>query len=206
MYCPPLFANADLDQLLAFAGAHPFATLVGLVDGRPCASSVPLLARRAGEAVELLGHVARGNPLARAKSALAIFHGPHAYISATWYATPEMVPTWNYQEVQAEGELTLIDDAAECRAVLAALAAHLEGQAARAWQDRLSEPVESRLRGRITFFRMRVAAAPGIWKLSQNRNPEQHARVVAAQRARGARDDLAVADAMVAGRSRGAPA
>src|SRR5580693_62474 len=127
MYSPPLFAHDRLADLIAFAGAHPFATLVGLVDGRPCASSVPLLARCAGESVELIGHVARGNPLARARAALAIFHGPHAYISATWYDTHEMVPTWNYQEVQAEGAMEPIEDEAEQRGALAALAGHLEG-------------------------------------------------------------------------------
>ncbi len=198
MYCPPMFAHDRLADLLAFAGAHPFATLVGQVDGRPCASSLPLLARRVGESVELIGHVARGNPLAHARTALAIFHGPHAYISATWYAAPAMVPTWNYQEVQAEGEMEPIEDEAQQRGALAALAGHLEGDAARAWQERLSDAAESSKRGMILFFRVRVASIHGIWKLSQNRDRAQHARVVAALRARGGADDLAIADLMAA--------
>jgi transcriptional regulator len=205
MYCPAPFARADAEELLAFIAAHPFATLIGQVDGRPCASSVPLIAARRAGAIELIGHVARGNPLARATAALAVFHGPHAYISAAWYGTPAMVPTWNYQEVQAEGVVEVIADADGQRAALAALAAHLEGAAARAWQERLDEAAADRLRAMIVFFRVRVASLHGTWKLSQNRTPELHARVVASLRARAAGDDLAVAAAMVAAGVRAPP-
>ena len=41
---------------------------------------------------------------------LAIFHGPHAYVSPTWYESDNVVPTWNYVAVHAYGTLRLIED------------------------------------------------------------------------------------------------
>ena len=63
----------------------------------------------------LIGHFARANPhwqQAREVPSIAIFHGPHAYISPSWYTAPSrMVPTWNYASVHAHGTLEIVDDA-----------------------------------------------------------------------------------------------
>ncbi len=198
MYCPPQFARTDRAELLAFIAAHPFATLIGQVDGRPCSSSVPLIASRGGESVELIGHVASRNPLARSRAALAVFHGPHAFVSAGWYAVRNRVPTWYYLEVQAEGEMERIDDPAQQCEALAALARQLEGDGASAWQGRLSAEVEQRFRAMITVLRIRVDALHGIRKLSEYRSAPLRARVAGALRARGAPDDLAIAELMAA--------
>ena len=109
MYIPKSFQVTDPEVLAAFIRAHSFATLVSAVDGTPFATHLPLLLDQG----TLLGHVARANPHWQAfdgqREALAIFHGPHAYISPTWYATGPAVPTWNYAAVHVYGAPRLIE-------------------------------------------------------------------------------------------------
>ena len=121
--------------------AHPFATLVSVADGAPFATHVPLLldAER-GPLGTLVGHVAAPNPHSAAfderAQALAIFHGPHAYVSPRWYASGPNVPTWNYVAVHAIGRPRGIDDPARVRALLARTAAVFEAGAKEPWTPR----------------------------------------------------------------------
>ena len=108
MYTPAAFAATDLALLDALVGADPFVTLVTVgADGAPFASHLPVLYRRDGDRVRLEGHWARPNPQARhAGPALAIVHGPHAYVSPGWYPDKEpaaRVPTWNYAVAHLAG-------------------------------------------------------------------------------------------------------
>ena len=85
----------------------------------------------------LLGHVARANPhweALRGVESIAVFHGPHAYVSPSWYTEPAAaVPTWNYAAIHAHGVAELIEDEAETRAVLDALVHRFEGSRAQPW-------------------------------------------------------------------------
>src|SRR5215211_144800 len=103
MYIPPHFAESVLPKLHEAIERYSFATLVSGSEGDLFASHLPLLVdRNQGPQGTLVGHMARANPQWRAaagKEVMAIFHGPHAYISPTWYQAPEVVPTWNYVAV-----------------------------------------------------------------------------------------------------------
>src|ERR1700712_4406415 len=112
MYVPAAFREADTDALHALIRAHSFGTLVPLVGGQLFATPLPfLLDAKRGEYGTLVAHLARPNPHWRAfvatpvgaPQSLAIFGGPHAYISPRWYATELSVPTWNYTVVHAYG-------------------------------------------------------------------------------------------------------
>ena len=127
----------------------------------------------------LHGHAARGNPLWRATRALAVFSGPHAYISAAWYDEPDVVPTWNYLAVHASGPLTVITDAAEVQALFARLAAAVGDPQADAWQQRLSPTVAAKLGGMIRWFRIDVERTEGKAKLSQHHSPARRQRLIA---------------------------
>src|SRR4051794_28060646 len=106
MYVPAVFAESRRDVLHAFMREHSFATVVTGAGAGLVASHVPvvLLADR-GEHGTLQFHLARPNPQGEALTAgaetLVMFHGPHAYVSPTWYETAERVPTWNYVAVHA---------------------------------------------------------------------------------------------------------
>ena len=121
MYNPASFAQHDVSKLHAFLRRHSFATLVSSGEGGLVASHLPLLLDpRAGRLGHLLGHMARANPQWRQVEGevLAIFQGPHTYISPSWYEEPGMVPTWNYVAVHAYGTLQLVDRRGELLDIL----------------------------------------------------------------------------------------
>ncbi len=175
MYRPP-YTRAD-DPAVAYeiADAHPFATLVSIGDdGDPEVTHVPLL--RDGDT--LVGHLARANPQRRflGQRALAIFHGPHAYVSPTWYRTPETnVPTWNYVTAHFAGRVEPLDDEATALA-LDTLVQRFEA----AWT---ADPgVRAQLISGIVGFRIVVDRIETKLKLSQNREVADAARVAEALR------------------------
>ena len=64
----------------------------------------------------LYGHFARPNPQWKDienQKVLAVFQGPHCYISPSWYETNRAVPTWNYVTVHVYGEVELLEDEQE---------------------------------------------------------------------------------------------
>src|SRR5262245_55708329 len=105
MYIPTAFAETDPGTLFGFIEAYSFGLLVSTHQGGPFASHLPLLLEReAGPHGTLLGHMARANPQWHdldGQEVLAVFSGPHAYVSPTWYESEQVVPTWNYVAVHA---------------------------------------------------------------------------------------------------------
>lgn len=185
MYIPRAYRQEDVDELVAFMRAHSFITLVSILDGAPFASHVPVVVRREGDAVTLHGHLARANPHWQAfgvGESLAIFAGPHAYVSPSHYEQRESVPTWNYIAVHAAGPvraLHLADDRAALEAEIAALIQTYEGAYQQQW-DSLSERYrEGMLRG-VVGFTLAVTRLEGKAKLSQNRSEADQRRVAEA--------------------------
>ena len=181
MYVPSAFQATDP---LAVVRAEPFATLVSLASGE--AAHVPLLVRSARPLV-LLGHVAAASPLAADVRAgaelLAVFSGPHGYVSPRDYATGPSVPTWNYVATHIRGRPRVLDDDGAL-AVLDALAARFE-PAVGGW-SRAEAPddlVRGLLRG-IVAFDLEASHVDGKAKLSQNRSPADRDAAIEAVRVR----------------------
>jgi transcriptional regulator len=176
MYVPKHFEQSDDDALFDFIETHAFGTLISLASGRPFASHVPFLLDRASRRLHC--HVARANPqwqqLVESPQALAIFTGPHGYISPTWYADPG-VPTWNFAVVHVYGTARCVDDASSLRAHVEALAARFERANASPW---VPDYDRRRLQG-IVGIEIAADALEGKFKLSQNRSPTDRARVIA---------------------------
>src|SRR5256885_16588459 len=110
LYIPPSFAAKDQPAIVRLIHDYPFATLVTPAMPEPWISHIPLLLSDAGEPHgTLIGHFARANPHwrhAQEASSVAIFHGPHAYVSPSWHAEPaQAVPTWNFTAVHAHAAL-----------------------------------------------------------------------------------------------------
>jgi transcriptional regulator len=104
VYVPTAFAETDTTRLHEFIRRHSFSILTSFGEGGAIASHLPLLLDAdAGSPGQLLGHMARANPQWRRVDGevLAIFAGPHAYVSPSWYEEPNTVPTWNYVAVHA---------------------------------------------------------------------------------------------------------
>jgi hypothetical protein len=112
LYLPEHFATGERTAIARLMHEHPFATLLTPAAPEPRITHLPLVhvADREPHGT-LLGHFARANPhvdAAAVAESIAIFHGPHAYVSPSWYARPAAaVPTWNYAVVHAHGAIEL---------------------------------------------------------------------------------------------------
>jgi transcriptional regulator len=134
----------------------------------------------------LIGHVARANPHAAAlqdgASMLAIFHGPHSYISPTWYIDENErvpnVPTWNYATVHVSGTVTRIDDDAAKWQIVKNLAAQYEQGSAAPWDPRNLDAHAGKL-GAIVGFEVAITKVEAKLKLSQNRSVQDQQNVIA---------------------------
>ncbi|HMQ32011.1 MAG TPA: FMN-binding negative transcriptional regulator [Chloroflexaceae bacterium] len=185
MYIPRAFRQEDVAELVAFMRAHSFITLVSILDGAPFASHVPVVVRQDGDGVTLHGHLARANPHWHAfdtGESLAIFTGPHAYVSPSHYEQRESVPTWNYIAVHAAGPVRALhaaDDRAALEREIAALIEATEGAYQRQWDSLPERYREGMLKG-VVGFTLSVARLEGKAKLSQNRGEADRHRVAAA--------------------------
>jgi len=186
MYIPKAFAVTDRDVLHSFIEANSFATLVNAREGAPFATRLPmLLDRNAGVHGTLIGHVARANPHWRsfdgAAAALAMFDGPHAYISPHWYATSPAVPTWNYATVHAWGAPRIIDDPRRVEEIVDCLAATFEAAKAQPWSAREVPPeFKANMLNAIVGFEMAIDRIEGKFKFGQNRPREDQLATVEA--------------------------
>ena len=208
MYAPNRYRVDDPATIDAFLRTHGFATLITIAAGEPTATHLPLELAIDAEGKRILeGHFARANPHWKAiepgSRALAVFLGPHAYVSPTWY-DHENVPTWNYQAVHCSGPIELVHDPAELLAMVRRLSLHYEpdGPLAPAGEafdvDRMTPRLrEAELRG-IVGFRVRVEKVEAAFKLSQNRDAANLERIVAKLRERGDEASRAIAAAMEA--------
>jgi transcriptional regulator len=185
MYVPKHF-EASESTGREIMRAHGWALLVTSgEDGAPFCTHLALLWQEDGGAHgSLIGHVARANPhwklFARDAASLAIFWGPHAYVSPTWYTPGPKVPTWNYVTVHAYGRPQVVEDTRDALDILAKLSATYEGAGPEAWGlDRLPPGnAEAQSRG-IVAFRMPLERIEAKTKLSQNRDLEDRRRVIA---------------------------
>jgi transcriptional regulator len=200
VYIPPLFKEDRIEVLHDAIRNAGLATLVTLMADGLIASHVPMLLDAGpGPYGTLLGHVARPNPQARGAvagtEALAIFQGPDAYITPSWYETKrrdaKVVPTWNYVTIHAYGTVTFFNDTDRLRGIVTRLTDREEGRRTEPWAvtDAPAEYIDAMLKG-IVGFAIPIARLEGKWKMSQNRPAEDRAGVVAGLGVDG-RDDLA---------------
>jgi transcriptional regulator len=182
MYIPQPFREDDTAKLVEFMQAHSFATLVTVVKGFPVASHVPLVTTQQNGSVTLSGHLAKANPQWQAfngDESLAIFTGPHAYISPTLYENQESVPTWNYIAVHAYGVpkiITLADAPEAMDEMIESMVAVYEPSYKSQWEE-LSDRFRNDLMNAIVGFEMQVTKLEGKYKLSQNRSHFDRANI-----------------------------
>ena len=201
VYLPPHFTETREDVLIGHVERHDFGLFVTQGEAGMIASQVPFLVERRDGQIYLQGHLARANPqcgdLDAAGEALAVFTGPHAYISPSWYAGGPAVPTWNYATVHAYGACRAIDDADWLRRLLQRLSERHEAREAAPWRMRdLPEAYLAGMLNGIMGFEIAVARLEGKFKLSQNRPAGDRPRIAAALEARDDSDSQGVARLM----------
>jgi transcriptional regulator len=187
------FQVTEPAALHALVRAQPLATLVISHEGSMHVNHVPLyLDPTRGPHGTLVGHVGRANgvlPLLP-QTAVAVFHGPQAYVSPSWYPSKLVdgkgVPTWNYATVHAHGSLGVVDDEARLREILHMLTNEHEAHRPAPWRMEDSPPdyLDKVLRA-IVGVELAVERWEGVWKISQNRADADRAGVVQGLRAEG---------------------
>jgi transcriptional regulator len=201
VYLPPHFTETREDALIAHIERHDFAMLVTRGAEAPIVSQIPFLLERRNGRMFLQGHLARPNPQVAdfdgETEALAMFAGPHAYISPSWYEKGPAVPTWNYASVHAYGPARRIDDPEWLRGLVRRLSERHEAREPAPWRmEDLPEPyVQAMLKG-IVGVELAVARLEGKFKLSQNRPAGDRPRIISALSARSDPDSRAVAALM----------
>ncbi|RXZ66386.1 FMN-binding negative transcriptional regulator [Pelagerythrobacter rhizovicinus] len=199
LYAPRAYAADDPRRIVR---EHPFALLITTGEKGPWATSVPIYFETddPGE-MRLIGHMARNNPHARAlqagDTALAVFAGPHAYISASWYRERPTVPTWNYVTAHVRGALDPIDDDDTQLRLLDRVTEMAEQGHSSPWT--MAQAPEGRvdaLLPHIRSFRIAIDRIEGVTKLSQTHPAGDRMRVIDALEARGWFGDQAIAALM----------
>src|SRR4051812_27675991 len=202
MYLPAAFAEYDLTRLHDFIEQNSFGLLVSQVDGLPFATHLPfLLDRTAGRHGTLVGHLARANTQwreAAGETALAVFSGPHAYVSPTWYEAENVVPTWNYSAVHAYGRVEVVEDKGALLEIVREMVRVYERAMPRPWSFDPASTFVERLLAQIVGLRIEVEKIEGKFKLNQNHPAERRQKVVRALQQQGDEDSLAVAALMQA--------
>jgi transcriptional regulator len=180
MYIPKAFEENSLPILHDLIEAQPFASLITMGSSGLFASHIPMvLDRKAGTNGLLKCHLSRANNQWREFSptveALAIFSGPHHYITPTWYPekqdTGKVVPTWNYAVVHAYGHLKVIEDPAWLLTNVQALTGIHEAASSAPWHvtDAPADYIASQIKG-IVGIEFSIERLEGKWKVSQNRS------------------------------------
>ena len=198
MYLPRAFAETDLIHLDELLAADPFVTLISTDgSGEPFASHMPVLYRRRDHDVLIEGHWARPNAQCRhAGPVLMIAHGPHAYVSPSWYPDKEAearVPTWNYAVAHLSGTLERFEDEAGLSDLVSRLSDRFEALAGSAWKfEPERDDHRSQLRG-IVGFRFVPERIELKFKLNQNHPRANRQAVAAALSQQGAGGDAIAA-------------
>ncbi len=191
MQIKPEFAIDDVEIARSVVREHPFATLVA-PDLR--ATHMPCLLDPEADGLGIVGHVARADPFSGALGGplLAIFHGPHGYVSASWYED-ETIPTWNYVLLHLRGTAELLDDAMP---VLRRTVDQFEAAVSQPWSlDRMPDGGRE-MSAQVVAFRLAADSWHAEAKLSQDKPGAERARVLAGLERPGAYADPALAAAM----------
>jgi transcriptional regulator len=184
MYDLPNYKEEDNELVMQFIREHPFAFLAGIdADQKPVATQVPVFIDEKEGKIFLTGHIMKNTDHHRAfeqnPNVLAVFTGPHVYVSATWYDDPHQASTWNYMSVHAKGTIRFGNEQ-ELVAILKRLTLHYENNntASTTVFDNLSPDYTGRLMKAIVAFEIEITSMEHVFKLSQNRNEKSYDNII----------------------------
>ena len=202
MYVPKNFQENDRGKLLQFVQEQSFALLVLTNEaGIPIATHLPIELQIGIDGIaRLVGHISKANPQAKLLgsdvAALAIFSGPHAYISSSWYDHVN-VPTWNYLSVHVYGRTRLMNDDQTLELLRKQVDKYEAASACPVSIESMTEAyVRQQMHG-LVAFEMEIETMQGAAKLSQNRDEVNHAAIVEQLRQRDDVESHRVADEMI---------
>jgi transcriptional regulator len=181
MYVPNQYRETDRNEIIRFVRDHHFGILVCPSETQLMATHIPFLLQSDDTTITLFSHISRANEQRRmigtSAEFLAIFHGPHAYISPAWYTQPN-VPTWNYMAVHLYGTTRLIEGDELTALMRTTMDSHEAGIEGGLHFDKLPEKMlETDMRG-IAGFSLTVTRIDAVKKLSQNRDRQSRENII----------------------------
>lgn len=177
MYKPKPFDENCKDHQIKLIQDYPFATLISTAQDELFVSHIPMYLINKDGKDFLVGHLAKANDHCQNinGNCVAVFHGPHAYVSHTWYETTNAVPTWNYIAVHVTGNVTVTDSKDLLFIINHMLSIHENG-----FSDLAKNSDPQFLEGlmnQIVGIQLEIEKIEGKWKLSQNKPVEIQQKV-----------------------------
>jgi transcriptional regulator len=200
MYIPKYYKVDSLEEVKEFINTNGFAMLISQADGRLWATHIPLILDKDPDGKDILtGHLSKANKQWKNFNArdevLAVFVGPNAYISSSWY-DHENVPTWNYIAVHVYGRISIVEGD---------LLREQLGKMVDKYEAGLKNPIslsamskdylEQEIKGLIGF-EIEITEIQAAAKLSQNRDEKNYDRILAGLAKKGDKDSLIMAELM----------
>lgn len=175
MYNLPYFKETDQAVVLDFMRNHPFIFLSGCAaDSTPVATQIPVFIDERDGKLFLSGHMMKHTDHHKAfitnPHVLAVFTGPHTYVSASLYSNPQQGSTWNYMSVHAKGILSLQGEQ-ELLSILKRTTDHFENNIhSPSLFEKLPDEYVQKMVKAIVAFEIEVTSIDNVFKLSQNRD------------------------------------
>ncbi|RNC84399.1 MAG: FMN-binding negative transcriptional regulator [Balneola sp.] len=183
MYIPSSFKEENEAILFDFIEEFNFGILFSSHEAKDQATHLPfLLDRKRGDRGTLIAHFARANKhwaeINEEGEVLCVFHGPHGYISPSWYKQRETVPTWNYSAVHIYGTPKIIEDTNELANMVTQLTQYHESQIETDWSLKEGEHKFESLLKAIVGIEIEIKTIEGKFKFNQNRSKEDQQGVI----------------------------
>lgn len=184
MYDLPYYKEHDKAVIKKFIDENPFAFLSGCNEqNKPVATQIPVFIEDRNGKLFLSGHIMKNTDHHKAfesnPNVLAVFSGPHTYVSATWYDDPYTASTWNYMSVYANGSINFLDENSLIN-VLRKTSLHFENynqQSTTAFDNLPREYTREMIKG-IVAFEIEIIDMKNVFKLSQDRDKKSYENII----------------------------
>ncbi|TRX13558.1 FMN-binding negative transcriptional regulator [Flavobacterium gawalongense] len=199
MHTPDIYKNENQEEIKDFLIQNSFGILINQTNGKLWATHIPLELDTNKDGKEILhGHIAKENPqwkgFADNDQVLAIFSGPHSYISSSWY-DHENVPTWNYIAVHVYGKIKIIEGDAVIESLKKLVDKYEQNSENPIRVEDLSKKTMMQTRG-IVAFEIEITAIQATKKMSQNRDDKNYQNIISELEKTNTNQSIAVANEM----------
>ncbi len=199
MYKFSYFTEPDEQKVIDFMKENAFAMLTGFGEDYPAVTQIPLEVEEKEGQLLLHGHIMRKTDHHKAfeknNNVLAVFTGPHCYVSSSWYSNPQTASTWNYMTVHAKGKIVFTDDDGTYEAIKAVTNKYEGTETAGAFNKMPKGYIMPMLKA-IVGFTITVESIDNVFKLSQNKTAAEQMNIIEQLKKRGDYDSLMIAEEM----------
>ncbi|CAM4112880.1 FMN-binding negative transcriptional regulator [Flavobacterium sinopsychrotolerans] len=199
MYTPEIYKNENQEEIKKFLQENSFGILINQTNGKLCATHIPLELDINKEGKDILcGHISKENPqwngFTDNDQILAVFSGPHSYISSSWY-DHENVPTWNYIAVHVYGKIKIIEGEAVIESLKKLVDKYEQNSENPVRIENLSKKTMMQSRG-IVAFEIEITEIQATKKISQNRDEKNHQNIISELEKTNTNQSIAIANEM----------